>query len=182
MIYLVEVNGVRREVSVTGGTANTEHDLADAQRSADHPARPDAFTSATLDASTGTPARTLRIGGRVVRVMLHAREGRGLYVLEIEGHRYAVEALDERTRIIQEMAARNAPPSGPAPILAPMPGLVVRVNVQVGDRVAAGDSVIVMEAMKMENELRASADGTVKAVKASPGTPVEKGTVLIELE
>jgi pyruvate carboxylase subunit B len=63
-----------------------------------------------------------------------------------------------------------------------MPGLVVRVNVAVGDTVVAGQGVLVMEAMKMENELRASADATVKAVRATQGTAVEKGTVLIELE
>jgi pyruvate carboxylase subunit B len=51
----------------------------------------------------------------------------------------------------------------------------------VGDEVAAGQGLVVMEAMKMENELRAPAAGTVKAVHAAPGTPVEKGTVLVEL-
>lgn len=179
MKYLVDVNGVRRNVSVAGAVAMAEPAVTDSRGSEDGSEAP---AGATLDPSSGTPARTLRIGERVIRVMLHSREGRGRYILEIEGHRYTVEALDERTRVIQEMAARNAPPSGPAPIVAPMPGLVVRVNVKPGDQVSAGESVIVMEAMKMENELRASAAGTVKTVKASPGTPVEKGTVLIELE
>lgn len=183
MRYLVDVNGVRRDVSVAAAVATAEPVVPDARRSEDgSEARDGTPGGATLDPSSGTPARTLRIGERVIRVMLHSREGRGRYVLEIEGHRYTVEALDERTRVIQEMTARNAPPSGPPPIVAPMPGLVVRVNVQVGDQVSAGESVIVMEAMKMENELRAVAAGTVKAVMAAAGTPVEKGTRLIELE
>jgi biotin carboxyl carrier protein len=63
-----------------------------------------------------------------------------------------------------------------------MPGLVVRVNVAVGDAVTAGQGVLVMEAMKMENELRASSAATVKSVRVAQGTAVEKGTVLIELE
>jgi pyruvate carboxylase subunit B len=71
--------------------------------------------------------------------------------------------------------------SGPAPLVAPMPGLVVRVNVVVGDQVAAGQGLVVMEAMKMENELRASAPGTVRAVHAEPGAAVNKGAVLVEL-
>ena len=58
----------------------------------------------------------------------------------------------------------------------------MRVNVAVGDVVTAGQGVLVMEAMKMENELRASADARVKAVRVVQGTAVEKGTVLIELE
>jgi len=71
---------------------------------------------------------------------------------------------------------------GPAPLLAPMPGMVVRVQVQVGDVVQPGQGLVVMEAMKMENELRATAPATVKAVIAQPGTAVEKGALLIELE
>jgi pyruvate carboxylase subunit B len=63
-----------------------------------------------------------------------------------------------------------------------MPGLIVRVNVQVGDRVQAGQGIVVMEAMKMENELRATAAGTVRSVDATPGTAVEKGALLVVLE
>jgi pyruvate carboxylase subunit B len=63
-----------------------------------------------------------------------------------------------------------------------MPGLIVRVNVKAGDKVAQGQGLVVMEAMKMENELRAQAAGTVKNVSVTPGTAVEKGTVLIEME
>jgi pyruvate carboxylase subunit B len=63
-----------------------------------------------------------------------------------------------------------------------MPGLIVRVNVSPGDHVQAGQGLVVMEAMKMENELRAAGNGTVSAVRVTPGKAVEKGTVLVELE
>jgi pyruvate carboxylase subunit B len=113
-----------------------------------------------------------------------ARRGptRGRYTLWLDGYRYEVEALDERSRAIRELAGASAPPSGPAPLVAPMPGMIVRVAVQVGEVVQAGQSLIVMEAMKMENELRATTAGTVKAVFAQPGTAVEKGAILLELE
>jgi pyruvate carboxylase subunit B len=62
-----------------------------------------------------------------------------------------------------------------------MPGLVVRVSVAVGDTVSAGQGLVVVEAMKMENELRASAAGVVTAVLAVPGHVVEKGALLVEL-
>jgi pyruvate carboxylase subunit B len=68
------------------------------------------------------------------------------------------------------------------PLLAPMPGLVVRVNVKAGDTVEAGQGLIVMEAMKMENELRAHGAGVVKAVRVAPGDAVEKGAVLVEMD
>lgn len=166
MRFLVDVNGARHAIVTDIATATVDG----------------AGDAATLDVTSGTPVRTLRIGDRVVRVVVHAREGKGRYALDIDGHRYNVEALGERARAIQELAARSAPPAGPAPVVAPMPGLVVRVNVAVGDMVVAGQGVLVMEAMKMENELRASAAATVKSVRVTQGTAVEKGTVLIDLE
>jgi biotin carboxyl carrier protein len=63
-----------------------------------------------------------------------------------------------------------------------MPGMIVRVAVQVGDVVEAGQPLIVMEAMKMENELRATAAGTVTAVRAIAGIAVDKGATLLEIE
>jgi biotin carboxyl carrier protein len=67
-------------------------------------------------------------------------------------------------------------------ITAPMPGRVVRVFVAPGDEVAAGQGLVVVEAMKMENELRASKAGKVKEVNVSAGTSVEAGKVLIVIE
>jgi pyruvate carboxylase subunit B len=63
-----------------------------------------------------------------------------------------------------------------------MPGLVVRVHATVGDKVSAGTGLVVLEAMKMENELKAAAAGVVKTVRVSPGVAVEKGQVLVEFE
>jgi pyruvate carboxylase subunit B len=63
-----------------------------------------------------------------------------------------------------------------------MPGLVVRVPVEPGQQVAAGAGVVVLEAMKMENELKAQAAATVKTVHVKPGQAVEKGMVLVEFE
>ena len=65
---------------------------------------------------------------------------------------------------------------------APIPGRVVRVLVKPGDVVAAGRGVVVLEAMKMENELRAPRDGTVKLVSCAEGTAVETGQTLVTLE
>jgi biotin carboxyl carrier protein len=109
------------------------------------------------------------------------RQGRGRYTLWVDGYRFEVEALDERTRAIRDLSAANAAPTGPAPIIAPMPGLIVRVNVSVGDRVEAGQGIVVMEAMKMENELRATAPGTVQTIEVVAGTAVEKGALLVSL-
>lgn len=167
MKYIVTVNGQRLAVTL-GPDGAALDDGAPVQ--------------AELKAVEGTPVRLVTIGDDVHRVVVRRREGRGHYVLWLDGFVYDVEALDERTRTIRDMAAAAAPPAGPAPIVAPMPGLVVRVNVRPGDTVATGQGLVVMEAMKMENELRAQGAGVVKAVLATPGTAVEKGAVLVELE
>jgi pyruvate carboxylase subunit B len=166
MKYVVDVNGTRTVVELAGG---------------DEVRVGDQVLHARLSDIEGTPVSLLTVGERVYRVIARRGEGRGLYALSIDGHAFAVEALDERTRTIRDLSAASAVASGPAPLVAPMPGLVVRVNVAVGDQVAAGQGLVVMEAMKMENELRASAPGTVRAVHVEPGAAVNKGAVLVEL-
>ena len=130
----------------------------------------------------GTPVRMVTIGDEVHRVVVRRGAQRGDYTLWVDGYRFDVEALDERTAAIRELSKLSAAASGPAPLIAPMPGLIVRVNVKAGDKVGQGQGLVVMEAMKMENELRALASGTVKSVNVNAGTAVEKGTVLIEME
>jgi pyruvate carboxylase subunit B len=63
-----------------------------------------------------------------------------------------------------------------------MPGLVVRVSVEEGDRVEAGQSVVIVEAMKMENDLKAESGGVVAKVRVAAGEAVDKGAVLVEFE
>jgi pyruvate carboxylase subunit B len=166
MKYVVDVGEARHEVEVAAGRVDTAGTSA----------------QASIDDVEGTPIRVLRIGDAVHRIVVRRGDRRGRYTIWVNGFRHEVDALDERTRAIQDVAAAASGPRGPAPLVAPMPGLIVRVNVAVGDRVTAGAGLVVMEAMKMENELRAPAAGTVKAVHAAPGTAVEKGTILVELE
>jgi acetyl/propionyl-CoA carboxylase alpha subunit len=130
----------------------------------------------------GTPVRMVTIGDEVHRVVVRNGSQRGDYTLWVDGFRFDLEALDERTAAIRELSKLSSAASGPKPLVAPMPGLIVRINVKAGDTVGQGQGLVVMEAMKMENELRASAAGTVKAVNVTPGIAVEKGTVLIEME
>jgi pyruvate carboxylase subunit B len=125
--------------------------------------------------------KVLIIGDAVHRVVMQRGPHRGQYALWIDGHRYEVEAIDERLRAIRDLSNEGARSSGPAPIIAPMPGMIVRVNVQVGDTVQPGVPVVVMEAMKMENELRAQSAGVVSAVRVQAGAAVEKGALLVEL-
>jgi pyruvate carboxylase subunit B len=165
MKYVVMVAGNRVEVVIDGEGVWVGGERVDAR----------------LAEVDGTPVKIVTIGDRVHRVVAQQGPARGQYALWIDGHRYDVEALDERTRAIRDLSAATTRASGPAPLIAPMPGLIVRVNVQVGDAVQAGQGVIVMEAMKMENDLRTQSSGIVSALRVKPGDAVEKGAVLVEL-
>jgi len=166
MRYVVDVDGGRTSVDVAGETVEIDGERV----------------SARLVDVPGTPVSLLTVGDRVYRLIARRGDSRGRYTLSLDGRRFDVEALDERTRTIRDLSAASAAATGPAPLVAPMPGLIVRVSVAVGDAVEAGQGLVVMEAMKMENELRARSGGTVTAVHATPGTAVEKGAVLVELE
>jgi pyruvate carboxylase subunit B len=136
--------------------------------------------TATLRTIPGTPSRQLVIDGRPTVLTLRST-GRGQWSLGRGGDRWEVEVLDERTRHIRSLTGGGGAARGPATLRAPMPGLVVRVLVEEGQEVAGGTGVVVLEAMKMENELKAPAAGMVGAVRVRPGEPVEKGQVLVEL-
>ena len=166
MKYHVHLNGEDHEVLLDGDGVHVDgEDIA-----------------ASVLPIDGTPVRMVSIGNEVHRVIVRPGGRRGEYTLWLDGYRFEVEALDERTKAIRELSGASAGPTGPAPVIAPMPGLVVRVHASVGDEVQAGQGLVVMEAMKMENELRVQTAGRVKAVLITPGTAVEKGTILIELE
>lgn len=137
---------------------------------------------ASLSSVDGTPVSVLRLGDEVRRIVSRAGDSRGRNTLWLDGFRFETEALDERARTIRELTTAAAGASGPAPVVAPMPGMIVRISAQVGDQVQPGQGLVVMEAMKMENELRATTAGTVRAVLVQPGTAVEKGAILLELE
>lgn len=167
MRYVVQLNDERKAVTLDSDGVRYE---------AEPPVH------AELSDIEGSPVRMVKIGTHVYRVVVQKLQGRGRYTLWVDGYRFETEALDERTRAIRDLSAARAGPTGPAPILAPMPGLIVRVSVKAGDKVEAGQGVVVMEAMKMENELRAVSPGIVRSVEVSAGTVVEKGALLVALE
>jgi biotin carboxyl carrier protein len=137
--------------------------------------------AASLGVVAGTPVRQLLLDGCSEALALEA-DGGGRWALSRRGERFEVEVLDERARHIRSLTGGSERARGPAVLKAPMPGLVVRVQVEAGQSVAAGAGVVVLEAMKMENELRAGAAGVVRVVRVRSGEAVEKGQVLVEFD
>ena len=111
------------------------------------------------------------------------------YKVTVNGNVYEItlEVIDKsEIKTPAAPAAPTAPVAAPAAagattITAPMPGTILKVNVTAGQAVKKGDVLMVLEAMKMENEIMAPADGTVSSVNIATGATVESGTVLCTL-
>ena len=100
------------------------------------------------------------------------------YELLFAGQRFEVKVEDERTRLLAGQAATSAT-TGEATVNAPMPGLVVGVPLEPGATVAAGQTVVVLEAMKMENDLASPIAGVLKEVRVTKGQTVDQGEVMV---
>ena len=164
MKYFVAIAGQEIEVEVDGGLVSVGGRRVEAH----------------LTEVPGTPLRHLLLDGASLTLAAERGDQPGAWDLLVEGSRHAVEVVDERTRHIRSLTCGGAARGAATQLKAPMPGLVVRVLVAPGQAVTPGQGLIVLEAMKMENELRATAAGVVGAVKATPGVAVEKGQVLVE--
>jgi biotin carboxyl carrier protein len=106
-------------------------------------------------------------------------EHTSLLVVVIDGYRFEIDVRDPR-RFRRESAGRGA--DGVQTISAPMPGKVVRVLIAAGDTVEAGQGLLVVEAMKMQNELKSTRAGKVLTVSAKEGATVTPGEVLATIE
>jgi biotin carboxyl carrier protein len=139
-----------------------------------------AVDAALLDGPSGE-ARALALDGGTHALVAGPRGDEGR-VLHIDGRRHRVQAETERERRVREMRGLGSEARGPRPLKAPMPGLVVKVDVAAGDSVTEGQGLVIVEAMKMENELLAEVDGVVSRVRVEAGQAVEKDQVLLEFE
>jgi pyruvate carboxylase subunit B len=129
----------------------------------------------------GTPLTHLLLGKDSWTVACQQLEG-GRWALGAAGERVEVEVQDDRSKQIEALTGRRPEAAVGGVIRAPMPGLVVRVEVREGQAVEAGEGVVVVEAMKMENELRATHPGVVERVHVKAGDRVEKGAELVTLK
>jgi biotin carboxyl carrier protein len=124
----------------------------------------------------------LVLDGRSHTLCAHRRERRGEWDIVVDGRRHEVLALDERRRAIRELSGSEAASHGPLEVRAPMPGLVIKVEVDRGAEVERGQGLIVIEAMKMENELKATTAGRVSDIRVTAGQAVDKGEPLLVIE
>jgi biotin carboxyl carrier protein len=102
----------------------------------------------------------------------------GAWEVLIRGELYTVQVQDERAYRLAKARGITAEVIGEAAIKSPMPGLIIAVPVEEGQLVSKGDQIVILESMKMENELRSPRDGVVKRLHVKPGESVEKNQPL----
>jgi len=122
---------------------------------------------------------SLLIGSRSYEVAVERRSN-GERIVYVNGVAVPISIMDPRERLVRRRGTVSAE-TGPRSIVSPMPGRIVKVLVREGEVVAAQQGLVVVEAMKMENELRAPRAGQVSAVKVVEGMSVEAKTVLVTL-
>lgn len=123
----------------------------------------------------------LRIGNRIHDISTLRRETEGQYALLLNGRRMQVEVEDEVAALLKSVGGEKTTKMHAAVVRSPMPGKIARVLVREGELIEAGQGVLILEAMKMENEIKAPAAGIVKAVHVAESDAVEKNAALIEI-
>lgn len=112
------------------------------------------------------------------RITKADQKGSETYEIYIADQRFEVNVEDERTKLLAGLARSNVTTSE-ANVQAPMPGLVIGVPLEKGARVEAGQTVVVLEAMKMENDLSSPIAGSIKEIRVNKGQTVDQGEVLV---
>ena len=100
----------------------------------------------------------------------------------IEGEYFAFRVEDERMRTLRELVNKAAQSSGEQMVYAPIPGLITGLKIKEGDKVSVGEGLLILEAMKMENEIKSGFEGTVKKIFVEQGSTVEKDQNLLIIE
>ena len=150
----------------------------------EHEFRVEPDTAKALDMIPNGPGRYhLLHGGQAYEIEVFNMDfERSTYTLLVNGRKQTVRVADFYDRLVHDLGLKAGGSLKINSVKAPMPGLVLEVSVAPGQAVQKGDTLLILEAMKMENVIKAAGEGVVKAIPAVKGQAVEKGQVLIEFE
>ena len=132
-----------------------------------------------FESISGQPVYSLLVDGKSYEGYMYASDD-GWEVL-LQGKRYDVQVVDEREYRLQQTMGEGAVVSSEFHLKAPMPGLVVAVPVEDGQDVAKGDVLVILESMKMQNELKSPRDGKISRVRIKTGDNVERKQTLLSV-
>lgn len=134
-----------------------------------------------FESVSGQPVYSLLIDGRSYEAYVYESEDANDWQVLIRGDLFTAVVEDEREKRLRAAAGAVSTSGGEFNLKAPMPGLIVAVPVAEGQSVQKGDILVVLESMKMQNELKCSRDGKVTRVKVKAGDNVEYNQILVTL-
>ncbi|MEM9920451.1 MAG: biotin/lipoyl-containing protein [Bacteroidota bacterium] len=114
--------------------------------------------------------------------VLEAHSAQKSFRIKLNGEIFDVQLADEYDQLVKALGLSTVSNRHANEIKAPMPGLVLDVLVEIGQEVEEGEGLVILEAMKMENIIKAAGKGKVKAIHIAKGKAVDKGTLLVEME
>lgn len=182
MSYITTIN--KQTYTVTTGENGQQNTIT--LDNVDHTIDWRYIAALATDARNAGGRYSLIIAGKSYDILVHritkpTEKDSHTYEIFVAGQRFEVKVEDARTRTLAGLARGNLK-SGEANVQAPMPGLVIGIPVEVGETVDEGQTVVILEAMKMENDLPSPIIGKVKEIRSSKGQTVEQGQVLIVIE
>lgn len=164
MKYIASIGGQSHEIEINAAgqvTADGKVLEVDFQSIADQPVYSMLLNGESFEANVFT-------GERVMEVLLR-------------GHHFQVSVEDERQRRLREASGGSQIKEGEFNLVAPMPGLVIAVPVALDQEVAQGENLVILESMKMQNELRAPRAGKITGIRVQPGDSVKQNQVMLTL-
>ena len=148
----------------------------------EYPASEEALNALDLIATGSGAYHLLRDGKSYAVEVLSINAEAKTISLRVNGREHQLKLADETDQLVKQLGFSTINTVKSLNAIAPMPGLVLDILVAVGDTVTEGSSLLILEAMKMENVLKSEGDGVIKALSVKKGDAVEKKQLLIEIE
>jgi len=133
-----------------------------------------------FESISGQPVYSLIVDGKSHEA--YVQEGDDNWQVLLRGQLFSVMVEDEREKRLRAAAGGGVAETGEFHLKAPMPGLVVSIPVEEGQEIKKGDVLLVLESMKMQNELKAPRDGVVSRIKVKPGESVEQKQSMLDVQ
>ena len=127
----------------------------------------------------GQPIYSLLVDGKSIEGFVYPGETE--WEVLLMGRQYPVEVEDEREKRLRATAGGSVSEAGEYHLKAPMPGMVVSILVEEGQKIEKGQVLLILESMKMQNELKAPRDGTIGRIRIKPGESVEQRQTLLSV-
>jgi biotin carboxyl carrier protein len=133
-----------------------------------------------FESVSGQPVYSLLVDSKSFEAFIYPGEDESLHVFML-GRMYDVRVEDEREKRLRETAGASSVASGEFHLKAPMPGLVVQIPINEGQEVERGQVLLILESMKMQNELKSPRAGKVSRIRVQPGESVEQKAILLSV-